>query len=239
MIGEPGCPAVALLPLGGTSGLILDRGGDVSPITERCSDRARGRGFRRCERREGTGSMQADLLAKKAKLLGIIRRRSLLQNRDFLLSSGRSSSVFFDMKRTMFDPEGAVLAADLLFDMIKDDPVEFIGGLETGAIPIVAVLCARSWPEKPIMGFFVRKEMKGHGTDRRIDGLLESGSRVILFEDVTTTGASVMQAADQARHLDCTILKIISIVDRLEGAAENFHDAGLKFESLFTSRDFN
>jgi len=183
--------------------------------------------------------MLADLPSEKQRLLDIIRRRSLLQDRDFVLSSGRSSSFFFDMKRTVLDPEGAVLVADLLFDMIRNETVDAIGGLETGAIPIVALVCARSWPEKPLAGFFVRKEMKGHGTDQRVDGLLEKGSRVILFEDVTTTGASVMQAAEQARRLDCTIVKIISILDRLEGAADNFKRAGIAFESLFTWRDFN
>ena len=183
--------------------------------------------------------MQADLPAKRERLLGIIRRQSLLQNWDFVLASGRSSSFFFDMKRTMFDPEGTVLAADLLFDRIKDEAVDYIGGLETGAIPIVAALCARSWPEKPTKGFFVRKEVKGHGTDQRIDGLLENGSRVILFEDVTTTGGSVMQAAAAVRQRDCRIVKIIAIIDRLEGADQNFDSAGIKFESLFTWRDFS
>ena len=183
--------------------------------------------------------MGADWPAKRERLLGIIHRNSLLLNRDFVLASGRSSSFFFDMKRTMFDPEGAALAADLLFDRIKDENVDYVGGLETGAIPIVAVLCMRSWPAKPIKGFFVRKEAKGHGTDQRIDGLLESGSRVILFEDVTTTGGSVMQAAEAVRQRDCTILKVITIVDRLEGAGQNFENAGIKFESLFTWRDFS
>lgn len=183
--------------------------------------------------------MRADLPAKEARLLGIIRRNSLLQNRDFVLASGRSSSFFFDMKRTMLDPEGAALAAELLFERIKDEAVDYIGGLETGAIPIVAALCMRSWPEKPIGGFFVRKENKGHGTDQRIDGLLESGSRVILFEDVTTTGGSAMQAATAVRQRDCTIVKIIAIVDRLEGAEANFKDAGIEFEALYTWRDFS
>jgi orotate phosphoribosyltransferase len=162
-----------------------------------------------------------------------------LQDRNFLLASGVSSNFFFDMKRTMFDPEGAALLADLLFDAIKDENVDYIGGLETGAIPIVAALCARSWPERPIKGFFVRKENKGHGTDQRIDGLLEKGSKVILFEDVTTTGGSAMQAVNQACQLGCTILKVISVVDRLEGAAETFRSAGVKFDSLFTWRDFS
>jgi len=123
----------------------------------------------------------------------------------------------------MFDPEGAALLADLLFAAIKGDDVEYIGGLETGAIPIVAALCARSWPEKPLKGFFVRKENKGHGTDQRIDGLLQRGSKVILFEDVTTTGGSAMQAVNQARQLDCTVLRVVSAVDRMEGAEESSH----------------
>jgi len=143
------------------------------------------------------------------------------------------------MKRTVFDPEGGALLADLLFDAIKAEDVEHVGGLETGAIPIVGALCARSWPEKPIRGFFVRKENKGHGTDQRVDGLLERGSKVILVEDVTTTGGSVMQAVEQARQFACTIVKVVSVVDRLEGAADNFRAAGIKFESMFTWRDFS
>ncbi len=183
--------------------------------------------------------MSAGWSDDKQRFFELIRRRSLLQNRDFVLSSGRSSSFFFDMKRTLFDPEGAVLAAELLFDRVRGEPVDAVGGLETGAIPIVALVCAKSWPEQPITGFFVRKEAKGHGTDQRIDGLLEPGSRVILFEDVTTTGGSVMQAAEQVLRRNGTILKIVTIVDRLEGAAENFARAGIAFEALYTWRDFS
>lgn len=183
--------------------------------------------------------MRVDLAAKKDRLRELISRRSLLQNGDFVLASGKSSNFFFDMKKTLLDPEGAALSADLLFDMIRQEQVDAIGGLETGAIPIVALLCAKSWPDKPVTGFFVRKDTKGHGTDQRIEGLLEPGSKVILFEDVTTTGGSVMQAAEQARRRNCTIVKIISLVDRLEGAAGNFATAGLAFESLFTWRDFS
>lgn len=181
----------------------------------------------------------SDLPRKREKLIAIIRRQSLLQNRDFRLASGRSSNFFFDMKKTMFDPEGASLVTDLLFDAIRGEEVDYIGGLEAGAIPIVAALCVRSWPEKPIKGFFVRKEVKGHGTDQRVDGLLERGSKVILVEDVTTTGGSAMQAVNQARQYECTILKVISVVDRLEGAEENFRAAGIKFEALLSWRDFS
>lgn len=180
-----------------------------------------------------------DLARKKQELLAIIRRQSVLLDGKFALSSGRSSSFFVDMKRTMFDPQAAPLLADLLFDRIRNEAVDCIGGLETGAIPIVALVCARSWPEKPLKGFFVRKETKGHGTDQQIDGLLDAGASVALFEDVTTTGGSAMQAVEAARGRGCTIAKVISVVDRLEGAADNFRKAGIPFDSLFTWRDFN
>ena len=176
--------------------------------------------------------------ANRERLRILIGERALLRDRGFVLASGRTSSYFFDMKKVMFDPEGAALLADLLFDMIRDDPVEYIGGLETGAIPLVALVCRRSWPEKPVQGFFVRKEVKGHGTDRLVEGRIERGARVILFDDVTTTGGSVMQAALRVRAADCTILKFVTVVDRLEGAAGNFAEAGIKFEALFTRNDF-
>jgi orotate phosphoribosyltransferase len=183
-------------------------------------------------------SKNFDLSHKRQKLLSIITRRSLLRG-EFRLTSGRSSNFFIDLKKTMFDPEGAFLLADLLFEMIKDEDVDCIGGMETGAIPLVAALCLRSWPSKPLAGFFIRKESKGHGTDRRVDGLLDSGSRVILFEDVTTTGGSALRAADEARRNQCAILKVITVVDRLEGAEENFRNAGVPFEALFARSDFD
>ena len=180
-----------------------------------------------------------DVSNKRQRLLAIIKAASLLQGREFRLTSGGSSNFFIDLKKTMLDPEGASLLADLLFDKIKAEDVDCVGGMETGAIPIVATVCMRSWPEKPIKGFFIRKEAKGHGTDQRVDGVLDRGSRVILFEDVTTTGSSVMRAVDQARQSQCTILKVIAVVDRLEGAEENFRQAGITFEALFTRRDFS
>jgi orotate phosphoribosyltransferase len=184
-------------------------------------------------------SEASDLAVKKQKLRAIISRASLLRDGEFRLTSGGSSNFFFDLKRTMLDPEGASLLADLLFDRIKGEQVDCIGGMETGAIPIVATLCMRSWPEKPIKGFFIRKEAKGHGTDQRVDGLLESRSRVILVEDVTTTGGSAMRAVDQVRQAQCTVVKVVSVVDRLEGAEDNFRQAGIRFETLFDRRDFS
>ena len=175
---------------------------------------------------------------KRQRLLAIITRRSLLRG-EFRLTSGRSSNFFIDLKKTMLDPEGSSLLADLLFEMIRAEDVDCIGGMETGAIPLVAALCLRSWPEKPLKGFFIRKEAKGHGTDQQVDGLLDPGSRVILFEDVTTTGGSALRAVDEARRNQCAILKVVTVVDRLEGAEKNFRTAGVPFKALFTRRDFD
>jgi len=186
-----------------------------------------------------TTNEASDLIEKKQRLGAIIRSASLLREREFRLTSGHTSNFFVDLKKTMLDPEGASLLADLLFDRIKREEVDCVGGMETGAIPIVATLCMRSWPEKPLKGFFIRKEAKGHGTDQRIDGLLEGGSRVILFEDVTTTGGSAMRAVEQVQQAQCAVIKIISVVDRLEGAADNFRRAGIRFEALFDRCDFS
>ena len=184
------------------------------------------------------GNKALSKLASRARLAEIIRKRSFGRG-EVTLASGRKSDFYFNLKPTMLDPEGASLLADLLFDKIRTENVDCIGGMETGAIPIVATLCMRSWPQKPIKGFFIRKEAKGHGTDQRVDGLLENGSRVILLEDVTTTGGSAMRAVEQVRRAQCTIIKVISVVDRLEGAEDNFRRSGIRFEALFDQRDFS
>ena len=176
---------------------------------------------------------------KRDRLRDIIARESLLTGDNFTLASGKSSGYFFDMKKTMFHPEGASLTADLIFEAIKDDKdVAYIGGLEMGAVPVIAGVCLRSWPERPISGFFVRKQVKDHGTAKLIDGRLEPGSRVILLEDVTTTGGSVMKAVEAVRSQGCNVKKIVTIVDRLEGARANLKKEGLELVALYTRDDF-
>lgn len=176
---------------------------------------------------------------KKARLRDIIKAELLLTGGDFTLASGQASAYFFDMKKTMFHPEGASLLADLLFAAIREDrDVEFVGGLEIGAVPLAAIVALRSWPERPLQGFFVRKQPKGHGTDKVIDGRLDAGRPVILFEDVTTTGGSVMKAVNAVRAEGGSVKKIVTIVDRLEGARDNLAKEGIDLVALFTREDF-
>jgi len=180
---------------------------------------------------------QESLSAAKVRLLEIIKERSLLKGQ-FRLASGLMSDYYLDMKPTIFHPEGAALCAEIIHRMMEfDADVGSIGGLELGSVPIVAAVCARSWPERPVEGFVVRKEKKGHGTDQKIDGNFRPHSRVILIEDVTTKGGSVMQAVRAVRDQGATIKKIITIVDRLEGAQEKLKAEGLELVPIFTTKD--
>lgn len=173
----------------------------------------------------------------RARLLEIIRQKSLLRGA-FKLVSGEISDYYLDMKPTTFDPEGATLIAEIICGMLVDDvDVNSIGGLELGAVPIIAAVCTHSWQSRPLNGFVVRKEKKGYGTDRKIDGNFKPNTTVVLIEDVTTKGGSVMQAVNAVRAQGATIKKIITIVDRLEGAAENLRKEGLELAPIFTRKD--
>lgn len=177
------------------------------------------------------------LSKSEQRLLDIIRQKSFLRGQ-FKLASGAVSDYYLDMKPTCFDPEGAALIAGIICGMLAGDrDVDAIGGLELGAVPIVAAVSARSWPDQPVNGFVVRKEAKDHGTERKIDGNFKPGSTVILIEDVTTKGGSVMQAVRAVRAQGAQIKRIITIVDRLEGARENLKNEGLELAPIFTTKD--
>jgi orotate phosphoribosyltransferase len=176
---------------------------------------------------------------RRERLLELIKANSLLTGAEFTLASGQRSNFFFDMKKTMFLPEGAALAADLILELMADDAdVEAVGGLEIGAIPIAVAVAVRSWPARPINAFFVRKAPKDHGAINLIDGQFRPGAHVILFEDVTTTGGSVMKAVRAVRDQGATVNKIITIVDRGEGAPANLAKEGLTLVPVFTMGDF-
>jgi orotate phosphoribosyltransferase len=186
---------------------------------------------------DGQGLPQSRQLADR--LRDIIREKSLLHGDRFKLSSGQTTDYFFNMKTTMLDPEGSNLIADAILDKLEAEHVDAIGGLVMGAVPIVSVVCAKSFfRDRPVSAFFVRKEVKGHGTDKLIEGHLQSGTRAILVDDVTTTGGSVLRAIKAAREHGCQVEKVITVVDRLEGAMENLRDEGVQLIALYTRIDF-
>jgi orotate phosphoribosyltransferase len=174
-------------------------------------------------------------------LKNIIKKKALIfsQGEEFELASGNKSTYFFDMKMVTLDPEGVNLVARCLFDKIKDYDVRYVGGLESGAIPIVAALCMTSWKtRKPLYGFFVRKEPKARGTKKHIEGNLDKGEKVIIIDDVTTEGNSVMKAIEEVRKFGCEIEKVLTIVDREAGARKNLSNIGIEFDALFTKSEF-
>jgi len=172
------------------------------------------------------------------RLREIIKERSLRTDRAYTLSSGEKSGYYFDMKPTTFNTEGLRLISAMMQDLIPARPGLYIGGLAVGAVPIVSGLVFHSANRTPVRGFYVREETKDHGTGQSIEGLIEDGAEVIIVDDVTTTGGSVMKAVRAVRERECTIVKVITVVDRIEGAAERFRREGLDFVPLYTTKDF-
>jgi orotate phosphoribosyltransferase len=180
--------------------------------------------------------------ASRARLADIIRARSFGRG-EITLASGRKSDFYFNLKPTMCDPEGAALLAELTFDALRDDELDFIGGLEMGAVPLAGALAQLSYLKNhPIAAFFVRKKPKEHGAKLAIEGLAPGetlqGKRIVIVEDVTTTGGSAIKAADAVREAGGDIALVFTMVDREEGAAENFAAAGLPFRSLYRAAEF-
>jgi orotate phosphoribosyltransferase len=180
--------------------------------------------------------------ASRARLAEIIRKRSFGRG-EITLASGRKSDFYVNLKPTMLDPEGAALLAELTFDALKDDNLDYIGGLEMGAVPIAGSLAQISWLKgHPIAAFFVRKKPKEHGARLAVEGLAKGeslqGKRVVIVEDVTTTGGSAIKAVDAVRDAGGEIALVFTMVDREEGAAENFAQAGVPFRSLYKASEF-
>jgi orotate phosphoribosyltransferase len=176
---------------------------------------------------------------KLYRLREIIRALSLLRGEKFLLASGEWSDYYFDMKPTTLDPEGASLVGDLMLNKLRGLQFDFVGGIEIGAIPVVVAVCVKSHQDFPVRGFFVRDTAKDHGTKKLIDGHIKDGATVIIVDDVTTKGDSAMKAVAAVRTRGCKVLKVISIVDRQEGATKRFAAEGIEFTSIFTTADFD
>jgi orotate phosphoribosyltransferase len=175
----------------------------------------------------------------RARLYEIIKAKSFVRGH-VVLASGKESDHYFDMKPSMFDPEGAELLADLIYARIAETGADIVGGLEMGAVPLItpiSILSRRAG--RPLPGFFVRKTVKDHGTRKLVEGLRNvAGLRVVIVEDVTTTGGSAMKAVEALKAAGATIALVISILDREEGASKLYADAGIPFQSLFKASDF-
>ncbi len=179
----------------------------------------------------------------RKRLFEIIFDKTFINNVPITLTSGKISNYYFNTKPTMMDAEGAYLIASLILDISEDIDADLIGGLEMGAVPLAASITAVSHLQnRPINAFFVRKQAKEHGTQNLIEGLKKddtiSGKRIIIVEDVTTTGGSALKAAQTLKEAGAEVAHIITVIDREEGAAHAFHNNSLEFTALFSGNEF-
>ncbi|ELS03384.1 orotate phosphoribosyltransferase [Xenococcus sp. PCC 7305] len=166
-------------------------------------------------------------------LLGLIVKYAYKEG-DFVLSSGASSPYYINCKQVTLRADGALVIGRLLGNLLSKD-TDAVAGLTLGADPIVsAVSLVSAIENNPIPGLIIRKKPKGHGTKAYIEGpSLKPSSKVIVLEDVVTTGQSALQAVERLQDAGYQVTKIISLVDRKQGGEELYQAQGLKFETLF------
>ncbi len=181
--------------------------------------------------------------ASRERLRVLIRSRAY-RTGDFVLASGRRSSYYLDLRTVTLDAVGLALISDALLERVgRFEALTHVGGMAVGAVPLVSGLCmASAQTARPLQGFFVRKEAKGHGVATRaaaarLGGNDPTGGTVVLLEDTTTSGASTLEAAELVRALPAAVAAVISVVDRQEGAAEAFAAAKVPFEFLFAASE--
>lgn len=183
-----------------------------------------------------------DTAVLRAQMFELIRTRSFGRGK-ITLASGRESDFYFDLRPTTMHPVGAAILGEMIVDALDGLNIDYVGGLEMGAVPIAAAAAVASHRHgRDIGAFFVRKKAKDHGAKKLVEGLAKDeslrGKRVAVLEDVTTTGGSALQAVEAVAAEGGDVVLILSIVDRQEGAAETFAERGLKFRPLFTADEF-
>jgi len=174
-----------------------------------------------------------------ARLVDLVTRKALKRG-TFRLASGREASFYLDAKQVVLDSEGSMLVGQAILArlaVLSRFP-DAVGGMSIGADPITsAVVTMAGVAGRPLKGFMIRKEPKDHGTKRYVEGPVEPGQRVVIVEDVTTTGGSSLLAIDRAQEFGLVVDRVVTVIDRLSGAEAAFAARGIPLESLLTIRD--
>jgi len=190
--------------------------------------------------------MQPDTgTSSKEQLRALLQKKSVCHG-EFTLASGAKSDFYVDARVTTFDPRGACLIGEVGWQLVKETAAKFnkkinaIGGLTLGADPIalsIGIAAQREDSSTPLQVFTVRKAVKEHGRQRRIEGNFKSGDSVVVVEDVITTGGSTIQAIEAIEEAGGQIAFVIALVDREEGGRQNIERLGHVVVPIFTRTD--
>jgi len=175
----------------------------------------------------------------KEKLRQVLLKEAFFKEK-ITLSSGKQSDYYIDARRVTLSPAGAYLCAQIILEMVSQDNIDAIGGPTLGADPIAGAIAALSYQTpKPVNTFIIRKAPKPYGKQQQIEGpLLKPDSRIVLFDDVATTGKAFLQSIDVLKTLGITPVYAVCIVDRQAGAREALEKVNCRLISIFTSEDF-
>lgn len=172
------------------------------------------------------------------ELRELVQKKAVLRG-EFTLASGKKSNYYIDARLVTLSPLGACLIGPAVLESVKDEVmagrIHAVGGMSIGADPIaVAVSIASMKQRTPLVAFIVRKEVKDHGTGKRIEGPLQPGMITIIVEDVTTTGGSAIKAIEAVMDFGCDVHAVVSLIDRQEGASDELKKHRIKFIPLIS-----
>ncbi|OGC03431.1 orotate phosphoribosyltransferase [candidate division WOR-1 bacterium RIFOXYA12_FULL_43_27] len=175
--------------------------------------------------------MHAIIKIMKEELKKLLKATGAVKFGEFTLSSGKKSDFYVDCRKVTLHPQGAKLIGKIILEKIKGLKIDAVGGMTMGADPIIGAVITLS----DLPGFIVRKKAKEHGTKQKIEGIIEKGFNVLIVEDVATTGASALEAITAAEEAGAKVVKVISVVDREEGASEALKN--YSFDPIFKKSD--
>jgi orotate phosphoribosyltransferase len=173
------------------------------------------------------------------ELVALVGTKALKRG-TFTLASGRTASFYLDAKQVVLDAHGSMLVGKAILERLQSlgSMPHAVGGMSIGADPVTsAVVTMAGVAGIPLKGFMVRKEAKGHGMQRFVEGPVEASNRVVIVEDVITTGGSSLVAIDRAQEFGLVVERVVTVIDRLAGATDALAARGIPLESLVTIRD--
>lgn len=154
---------------------------------------------------------------------------------EFVLSSGVTSNFYIDVRKTSLHPEGLKLISRMFYDALEADDITAVGGLTLGADPLVAGLILLAAERgRSLEGFLVRRNVKDHGLKAQVEGNLAGHKRVAILDDVITSGESAILAAEAAESYKAEVVRVVTVVDRGQGASQIFQQRGYPFTPLFS-----